>query len=199
MSLRLRTECRTESNALSKVSAKPFLYLVGLISFGTLLVSCATPELLGDKEESARRSGRGAVIGIHQGLDSIDDPVVTKWRAVLLEDAVMQRMVTQLVQAAVGGARQGVSDIRADESAAAITDAIATTLDWHLMQTEGSLLRAIESTAYSTTIRTVRDSVLVAANSFEVASPQLSAGVRSAVEASIEGALDVISARSEIT
>ena len=63
------------------------------------------------------------------------------------------------------------------------------------MQTEGSLLRAIESTAYSTTIRTVRDSVLVAANSFEVASPQLSAGVRSAVEASIEGALDVISAR----
>lgn len=103
MSLRLRTECRTESNALSKVSAKPFLYLVGLISFGTLLVSCATPELLGDKEESARRSGRGAVIGIHQGLDSIDDPVVTKWRAVLLEDAVMQRMVTQLVQAAVGG------------------------------------------------------------------------------------------------
>jgi hypothetical protein len=197
MSLRLRTERRTGSNALSKVSAKPFLYLVGLISVGTLLVSCATPDVLGDKEESARRSGKGAVIGIHQGLDSIDDPVVTKWRAVLLDDEAMQRMVTQLVRAAVVGARQGISEMRAEEDAAAITDAIATTLDRHLEQTGGSLLRAVESTAYSTTVRTVRDSILVAASSFEVASPRFSAGMRSVVESSIEGALDVISARLE--
>ncbi len=161
----------------------------------TFLVSCATPETLGEKEEYARRSGKGAVIGIHQGLESIDDPVVNKIRTTLLDDEVLQRKVTELVQAAVVGARQGIADAHPDQSAAAITEAVAGVLDRHLEQTAGRVLLAAGSTGYSTTLRTVHDSIGVAADSFEIASPRFAAGARNVVESSLDGALAAVSER----
>lgn len=173
--------------------SRPFLW--GLIFVGAVLVSCATPESLTDKEENARLSGKGAVIGIHQGLRSIDDPVVNKMRAELLDDEVLQQKVTRLVQAAVVGARQGTSDFHPDQIAATITDAVAVVLDRHIEQSTRRLLLAAEATAYSTTVRTVHDSVLVAANSFEAASPQLSAGTRKIIESSVDGAMTALGER----
>ena len=197
MGLSRRTASRTTSNLRTEYWAKSFPLLVALVSASTFLVSCATPDVLGDKEEYARQSGKGGVIGIHQGLETIDDPLVTKLRTALLQDEFLQRLVTQLAQAAVVGARQGVSDLHPDQSAAAITEAIAGTLDRHLEQTGLRLLGAAESTAYRTSVRTVRESVLVAADSFAIASPRYSAAMRNVVGSSVDGALDALSERLE--
>ena len=193
MGLSYRTANHTTPYERNGLTTRSHRNAFGLIFAGAFLVSCATPETLGDKEEGARVSGKGVVIGIHQGLESIDDPVVNKLRTTLLEDEVLQRRVTELVQAAVVGARQGMADTHADQSAAAITEAIAGVLDRHLEQTAGRLLFAAGSTSYSTTLRTVRDSVLVAANAFEIASPRLSAGTRNVIESSVDGALAAVS------
>ena len=195
MRLSYRTANRTSPDAGNVPTTRSHRYLVGLIFASAFLVSCATPETLGDKEEGARLSGKGIVIGIHQGLESVDDPVVNKLRTTLLEDEVLQRRVTELVQAAVVGARQGMAGTHADQSAAAITEAVAGVLDRHLEQTAGRLLFAAGSTGCSTTLRTVRDSVLVAANAFEIASPRFAAGARNVIESSVDGALAAVSER----
>jgi hypothetical protein len=195
MGVNYGTESRRARNARCILVSRSCPFLLGLIFASTVLVSCATPESLSDKEELARLSGKGAVIGIHQGLGSIDDPVVNKIRAEFLDDEVLQRKVTQLVQAAVVGARQATSDIHPDQTAASIADAVAGVLDRHLELTTRRILLAAEATAHSTTVRTVHDSVLVAANSFETASPQLSAGTRKVVESSVDGAMMVLAER----
>ena len=195
MGVRYDTENRTTRNARGVLVSRSRPFLSGLIFASTVLASCATPESLSDKQEFARLSGKGAVIGVHQGLESIDDPVVNKIRAELLDDEVLQRKVTQLVQAAVVGARQGTSDIHPDQSAAAIADAVAGVLDRHIEQITRRFLLAAEAAAYSTTVRTVHDSVLVAANSFETASPQFSAGTRKVIESSVDGAMTVLGER----
>jgi hypothetical protein len=195
MDLSYRTANRATSDAHSVLTTGSLPYLFGLICASAFLVSCAIPETLGDKEEYARLSGKGAVVGIHQGLESIDDPVVNKLRTTLLEDEVLQRRVTELTRAAVVGARQGIADTHPDQSAAAITEAVASVLDRHLEQTAGRVFFAAGSTSYSTTLRTVRDSVLVAANSFEIASPRISAGARMIIESSVDGALAAASER----
>ena len=91
MGLSRRTASRTTSNLRTGYWAKSLPLLVALISASTFLVSCATPDVLGDKEEYARQSGKGGVIGIHQGLESIDDPLVTKLRTALLQDEFLQQ------------------------------------------------------------------------------------------------------------
>ena len=189
------TENRTTQNTRCVLVSRSRPFLLGLVVTSTVLASCATPESLGDKEEYARLSGKGAVIGIHQGLESVDDPVVNKIRTELLNDEILQRKVTQLVQAAVVGARQGASDIHPDQTAATIADAVASVLDQHIEQVFRRLLLAAEATAYSTTVRTVHDSVLAAANGFETASPQFAAGTRKVIESSVDGAMMALGER----
>jgi hypothetical protein len=171
--------------------------LVALISIGVFIGGCASTDVLGDKEEYARQSGKGAVVGIHQGLDAIDDPLIAKARATLMDDETLHRTVAQLVQAAVIGARQGIADVHVDAIAAEIIEAIASTLDRHAQQTGQKLLDAAGATAYSTSVRSVRDSVTAASQSFDAASPQISAAMRTIVAASIASAADVISERFE--
>src|SRR4249920_4193107 len=87
------TENRTTQNTRCALVSRSRPFLLGLVVTSTVLASCATPESLGDKEEYARLSGKGAVIGIHQGLESVDDPVVNKIRTELLNDEILQRKV----------------------------------------------------------------------------------------------------------
>ena len=168
------------------------LRLLGAISASALLASCVTSESLSQKEEGARVSGRGVVVGFAEGLRSSDDPVLAKIRNALLEDDLLRRTIQETARASVVGARQGLSDIKIEESAVAFTDAVASALEKHLERSATRILNNFESTAHTTAVRIVQDAVLVAAKSFESASPRVSAGMRNIVEASTHAFLRVV-------
>jgi len=197
MGLRVAPVRRFHPNLSRHQVARAYAWFVGASFAASMVAGCANMEALGDKEESARQSGKGAVVGIHQGLDAVDDPLLAKLRKTLLDDETLHRAVAQIVEAAVVGARQGMADINVDAKASAIIDAIASTLGRQTEQTAQKIIDAASAKAYATSVRSVRDSITAAADSFAASSPQMALAMRTVVEASVAAAADTVSERLE--